>query len=141
MRTTSGPVSLMVFDSGTHASALEQQCRRTRSPTSASLVQSLNQQQRDLPTPPPPPPPQRQLLTDYAERKAIHVLQQFETLKQQNEREGLHSAKWCNGELCRRGCVTQAPTAHVGQQGHQSDGCFGQAVNDLLLVAGIVATG
>ena len=45
------------------------------------------------------------------------------------------------GELFRRGCVTQAPTAHVGQQGHQSDGCFGQAANDLLLVAGIVATG
>ena len=27
MRTTWGPVSLRVFDSGTHASALEQQCR------------------------------------------------------------------------------------------------------------------
>ena len=45
------------------------------------------------------------------------------------------------GELFRRGCVTQAPTAHVGQQGHQSDGCVGQAVNDLLLALGrIVAT-
>jgi hypothetical protein len=31
--------------------------------------------------------------------------------------------------------------AHVGQQGRQSDGCFGQAVDGLLLVAGMVATG
>jgi hypothetical protein len=44
-----------------------------------------------------------------------------------------------DGERLRRGRVTQAPTAHVGKQRDQFDGGFGEAVDGLLLVAGIIA--